>query len=352
MSALRIVRCTLQFGIKWRVLGDVDVGERVWNLTSFCLRKAPFRNLSDESLEPEDNPYAALLAIDYPAIKSREYNYLIQLRDSVDFIDETGYLLNIHYSAALAEYMLEKDRKISHINSTAALSDAIKRFPWLIAQLYYALKLTFPPEFPTTVPTSPLQALYTDLYIHRSRDLWTVTEISSWLTSVVKKVASEVIQPPPPIPGAMPSTIPMNVARQLLVMNVPSLMSHIPREYTSVTQLASDPLPPPNSISPYGAPVPLFPTMTDENARQRWIADLVRGAADANPARGEMGDDQDEDLEEEDDEVEGSSEDEEHNETMVSQLTNAFRNIMGWFGAQRQENEVEEEEGVDEPGVD
>src|SRR5271169_3058851 len=113
-------------------------------------------------MEPEENPYAVLLAIDYPAMKAREYSYLVELRDSREWIDETGYLLNIHYSAALAEYMLEKDQKKSHEKSSEALSRVIQRFPWLIAQLFYTLKLDFPAEFPTTVPPSPLQSLYTD----------------------------------------------------------------------------------------------------------------------------------------------------------------------------------------------
>ena len=249
--------------------------------------------------------------------------------------------------------MIEKDRKLSHTNSTKALFDAIKRFPWLIAQLFYALKLTFPPEFPIAVPPDRLQALYTDLYIHRSRDLWTVTEISSWLSSVVKTVAPEVVQPPQPIPGAVPTTIPVNVARHLLVLNVPALMSHIPREYTSRTQLASDPLPPINSISPYDVPFRSLPTMArDENDLRGWIAGLVRGAANANPARGDMGENHDED-EEVDEGDEENSVDEEHNETMVGQLTNAFRNILGWFGGQGQETTEEEEEGEeDEHNID
>jgi hypothetical protein len=200
-------------------------------------------------MEPDENPYAALLAIDFPAMKAREYQYLIDLRDADEWIDETGYLLNIHYSAALAEYMLEKDQKKDHTNSSEALARAIQRFPWLIAQLFFELKLTFPANFPTTVPPSPLQAVYTDLYIHRSKELWTIAEISSWLNAVAKQTASQV----DPSAPQSEATIPMNVARHVYVMGVPALMSHVPREYTSRTQLAIDPLPPPNSISPYDA---------------------------------------------------------------------------------------------------
>jgi Transcriptional repressor TCF25 len=289
-------------------------------------------------MEPEENPYAALLAIDYAAMKVREYTYLIQLRDSPEWIDETGYLLNIHYTAALAEYMLEKDQKKSHDGSSESLSQAIQRFPWLIAQLFYALKITFPPEFPTTVPPSPLQALYTDLYVHRSRDLWTIPEISSWLTSVTKRIASEIVEPKPSL---MKVSIPLNVARHVFVMNVPALMSHIPREYTSRTQLASDPLPPENSVSPYDAPMRSLPGIVrDEGALNRWIVALVRGNREL-----ELAEEEDEEEDEEDDL------EEEHQESLVTQLTNTFRNAFSWFGGRDEEPE-EEEPYDDDQGID
>jgi Transcriptional repressor TCF25 len=288
-------------------------------------------------MEPEENPYAVLLAIDYPAMKAREYHYLIDLRDSPEWIDETGYLLNIHYTAALAEYTLEKEQKKDHTKSSESLSKAIQKFPSLIAQLFYALKITFPANFPTTLPPSPLQALYNDLYIHRSKELWIIPEISQWLNIVTKEIAKKVVEPPP---SQTLESIPLNVARHIFVMNVPALMSHIPREYTSRTQLASDPLPPENSISPYDAPIRSLPRMArDENALNRWIAGLVRGEREANPA---------EIVEEEEDEDE--EEEEEQNDTLVAQLTNTFRNVFGWFS--REQNPRDDEPQDDGHGVD
>jgi hypothetical protein len=288
--------------------------------------------MSNFRMEPDENPYAALLAIDYPAMKAREYNYLIDLRDLPEWIDETGYLINIYYSAALAEYMLETDQKKDHVKSSESLSRAIQRFPWVIAPLFFELKITFPAGFPTVVPPSPLQALYTDLYIHRSKELWTVGAISPWLSTVAIQVASQVTPPSQTL-----ATIPLNVARHVFVMGVPTLMAHIPREYTSRTQLASDPMPPDNSESPYDAPIRSLPGIArDEGAAQRWIADLMREAHAANPA--EDADGQDE------------FEEEEHNETLVTQLTNTFRNVFGWFGTQAREEEDEPQD--DGHGID
>ena len=288
-------------------------------------------------MEPEENPYAALLSIDYAAMRAREYSYLIQLRDSAEWLNETGYLLNIHYSAALAEYMLEKEKKKSHEISSESLSQAIQQFPWLIAPLFYELKLTFPTDFPPTVPPSPLQALYTDLYIHRSKDLWTPSELSSWLTTVAKQSAPKITVPEP---TQTISKIPMNVARHVFVMNVPGLMGHVPREYTARTQLASDPLPPEGSISPYDVPMRRMGNFArDEGAMNRWIEGLVRGGVREGQEMEQEGDVVEEDLEE--DNLEGE---EEVDDTFVAQLTNAFRNVVGWFGSSREDPGVQEEE--------
>lgn len=287
-------------------------------------------------MEPEENPYAALLSIDYAAVRAREYNYLIQLRDSAEWLNETGYLLNIHYSAALAEYMLEKEQKKSHEISSESLSQAIQQFPWLIAPLFYELKLTFPTDFPPTVPPSPLQALYTDLYIHRSKDLWTPPELSSWLTTVAKQSASKITEQEP---TQTISKIPMNVARHVFVMNVPGLMGHIPREYTARTQLASDPLPPEGSISPYDVPMGRMGNFArDEGAMNRWIEGLVRGGVREGQEMEQEGDVVEENLEED------NLEEDEVDDTFVAQLTNAFRNVVGWFGSSRVDPEMQEEE--------
>lgn len=298
------------------------------------------------SLEPEENPYAALLSIDFPAIKAREYNYLIQLRDSEEWIDETGHLLNIHYSAAVAEYLLEKEQKKPHDKSSRELEKAILRFPWLIAHFFYTLKLDFPAEFPTTVPPSPLQELYTELYIYRSKDLWTPPEMTKWLLTVTKRVASQVVEPES---SQTLATIPLNVARHLFVLNVPALLSHIPRQYTSRTQLASDPLPPDNSISPYDAPIRSMRGMArDEAVLNRFVQGLVRGEHDG-PEQGEEFD------EEEEEEEEGTDEEEEemeNDETLVAQLTNTFRNVFGWFGSGGRDMRQDEEFHDDGHGID
>jgi Transcriptional repressor TCF25 len=301
-------------------------------------------------MEPEENPYAALLAIDFPAMKAREYTYLIDLRDSLEWIDETGYLINIHYSAALAEYMLEKDQKKDHVKSSESLSRAIQRFPWLIAQLFFELKITFPGEFPTTVPPSPLQALYTDLYIHRSKELWAIPVISSWLSTVTKQVAPQI--KPAPV-SQTTSTIPLNVARHVFVTGVPALITHIPREYTARTQLASDPLPPAHSVSPYDAPIRSLPGIArDATVANRWIGDLVMNMRAGNLDEGEVDDEDDVDALDDngrtlgpDAVVEGEA-----RETLVAQLTNTFRNVFGWFGTQ--EGPQDDEPQDDGQGVD
>jgi Transcriptional repressor TCF25 len=286
-------------------------------------------------VEPTENPYAALLAIDFPAMKAREYQYLIDLRDSPDWLDETGYLLNIHYTAALAQYSLEKDQKTSHEDSTASLAAAIERFPWLIAPLFFALKLSFPADFPPTTPPSTLQALYVDLYLHRSKDLWSIPEISAWLVRTAASVAAQIPESPPP----SAAQVPLNVARHLYVMNVPGLMSHIPREYLSGAQMAIDPLPPADSVSPYALRLTL---LERQMAQERAVQNLLnfRGPEERREERHE---DVEAEGEEDGEEEEGGEEDE---EGLLGHILANFRNAFAWFqgGGEPDDEEEEEEE--------
>ena len=293
-------------------------------------------------MEPQDNSYAALLAIDFPAMKAREYSYFIALRDSPDWVHETRHLLNIQYTAALAEYMLEKDQKKSHETSTESLSRAIQHFPWLIAPLFFSLKLPFPHDFPPTTPPSPLQSVYTDLYIHRSKDLWSVPEISNWLVSTAKATASKIEESTAPTSD---DKIPLNVARHLFVMNVPELLSHIPREYLAGAQLASDPLPPPDSVSPYEMRLKMI---EQQLAQDRMIRDLLNFperaavglqglAVEGEVERG--GEDEGVNGEDEDEFDEGDD------QGILGHIFENFRNAFSWFQGGGHSGDDEEGEG-------
>jgi Transcriptional repressor TCF25 len=290
-------------------------------------------------VEPIENPYAALLAIDFPAMKAREYQYLVDLRDSPDWIDETGYLLNIHYTAALAQYSLEKDQKTSHEGSTASLGAAIRRFPWLIAPLFFALKLSFPADFPPTAPRSALQALYVDLYLHRSKDLWSIPEISTWLVRTATTVGPQISDGEP----TSDARIPLNVARHLYVMNVPGLMSHIPREYLSGAQMAIDPLPPLDSVSPYAL---RLRSLEREMAQERAVQNLLnfRGAEEIR--REDRGEEEAGEGEEGVGEEGVGEEGEGDEEGLLGHILTNFRNAFAWFqgGGEPDDEEEEEEE--------
>jgi hypothetical protein len=81
----------------------------------------------------------------------------------------------------------------------------------------------------------------------------------------------------------------------------------------------------------------------DEGALNRWLRGLVRGEQGAE-AQGEVFlDDDDEEAEED----EAGEVEEEHDETLVAQLTNTFRNVFGWFGSSEQNDHEDDGHGVD-----
>ena len=124
-------------------------------------------------------------------------------------------------------------------------------------------------------------------------------------------------------------------------------MSHIPREYTSRTQLASDPLPPENSISPYDAPMRSLPGLArDESALNRWVQGIVRGGGIQGMVRGGGNEEdvEEDEYDDDDDDEHLIGGEEEPNETLVAQLTNAIRNTFSWFGGGRHDLDADEEE--------
>ena len=105
--------------------------------------------------------------------------------------------------------------------------------------------------------------------------------------------------------------------------------------------MASDPLPPETSISPYDVPMrSLRGLVRNEGALNGWIQGIVRGGNEED-----VEDERDADEEDDDDLIIGAEE--EPNGTLVAQLTDAIRNIFSWFGGGRQNLDEEDEDDND-----
>lgn len=81
------------------------------------------------SLDPEKDPLAIVLAIDFYALRSREFDWFLQFVKVLDSEKNLSQLPNISFSKALALFQL------SDPYSNAALQDALLMFPGVLLPL-------------------------------------------------------------------------------------------------------------------------------------------------------------------------------------------------------------------------
>ncbi|KAI8456011.1 transcriptional repressor TCF25-domain-containing protein [Phakopsora pachyrhizi] len=165
------------------------------------------------ALNPYQDPYGALLWIDLLAYKAKQYQYLLNLVETMPKVQsrhpEGGIYIeaypNLYYSKALCLRALNGESKESVDSSTVALEGAILRFPGVIVPLAHKIGLDVPSTF-HEVPRAMLQPSYSEtpdnvlhlqsrIYVYRSADLWKDHRIHSWLQSTIKKCHLKLLDP-------------------------------------------------------------------------------------------------------------------------------------------------------------
>lgn len=99
------------------------VGQRACYRTALEFCKLIF------SLDPEGDPLAIVLAIDFYALRAREFDWFLQFVEQLDHEKNLSQLPNIVFSKAVALFQL------SDPSSNAALQDALLMFPSVLLLL-------------------------------------------------------------------------------------------------------------------------------------------------------------------------------------------------------------------------
>lgn len=217
------------------------------------------------SLDPENDPLAIILLIDFYAIRSKQYDFLVELYKEWDASHNLSLLPNIAYSYALALY---------HLNCIEEADDALQyalgMFPGVLNLLLEELNIKsdqrssshkyFGPSSVNNVPAA-LQQLY-KLYIARSSMIWSGdTEILMWIERNVHKVLDKVDAKDETInefsskrSSCYPSP-PRNILRHVILSEfkekVP-LADFLMKEKEPIVHF--DPLPPLDSVNIYERP--------------------------------------------------------------------------------------------------
>ncbi|GAO48501.1 hypothetical protein G7K_2674-t1 [Saitoella complicata NRRL Y-17804] len=224
------------------------------------------------SLSPDNDPYGMGLAIDFAAGRTKQWQWFFQYVEYEMAAGRAKGRPNLAYTGALARWSLANAQKKSHEASEKELKQAIKDYPWVVPQLLHAVSARVPWD---VAPPTRLHTLLSDLYVHRSKDLWASDEAKAFLSNAVSSfstapsVVTEAI-------GEHDDEIPENVSRHVLLLDIPQLTTHLPSSITQNPGLSSDPLPPANSLpSPYEADMRVAPSQSTESSPQGLMSLLM-----------------------------------------------------------------------------
>ncbi|EEH43324.2 uncharacterized protein PADG_08249 [Paracoccidioides brasiliensis Pb18] len=184
------------------------------------------------SLDPGD-PYSINLIIDSLAIRGREQDHFIKLCSHPYFSKRWQNFLNIQCSLALA-YLLQG----KPVECRSQLRKVMSHYPWVFCRLFQELNIEpIPKSIWAVQPPNETHCLFCELYIARAKDIWNTPEAISVLVEVADTLtkSKEEVQSP---------EITLDIARHVLLSDIPSVTTHLPHHFSAERMSASDPLPP------------------------------------------------------------------------------------------------------------
>lgn len=213
-----------------------------------------------------DDPYCIRLLIDHLALRGREYAHFVDLCTQTRLSKEWELYPNIQCSLALAYLRLNKPQECRQ-----QLRLAMSRYPWVFCRLAQELDIQpMPKRIWGKMPPTDVHELLTELYITRAKDLWNTPEI----VSLVVEVADTLPEKEEPIE---PPEITLDIARHVVLSDIPRVTAHLPSRFVSGRISASDPLPPYESDAhrQQSDPTPSYLSRIPEFGRPEWLRDLL-----------------------------------------------------------------------------
>ncbi|KAF6202235.1 hypothetical protein GE061_004633 [Apolygus lucorum] len=213
------------------------------------------------SLDPDGDPLAIILAMDFYALRAQEYDWLLKMFHECEPTRNLSQLPNFAYSLAVAHFQLG-DVEAAH----AQLQKALIQFPGVLLALTEKCSV----QVDSRILNSPFFRDATDkqsksltqlevLYVARCYHVWKESELLPWLEHNVHRVLDRVEANDPLVEEwgkhrqtRYPAT-PRNILRHIIlsdVKDIPILTS----EELPAPMFNFDPLPPSDSINLYTRP--------------------------------------------------------------------------------------------------
>lgn len=214
----------------------------------------------------ETDPYCIRLLIDHLALRGREYTHFVDLCTQTRLSKEWEALPNIQCSLALAYLRLNKPKECRE-----QLRRAMSRYPWVFCKMAQELDIQpMPKRIWGKMPPTDAHELFTELYISRAKDLWNTPEAVSLIVEVADTLPDEEEPVEPP-------EISLDIARHVVLSDIPRVTTHLPNRFVAGRLSASDPLPPYESEAyrQQSDPTPSYLSQVPDVGRPQWLRDLL-----------------------------------------------------------------------------
>lgn len=219
------------------------------------------------SLDPEEDPLGVLLMIDFYALRSEQFSFLIRLFEEWEPHRNLSQLPNFAFSVALAFFHSSKQNGELQ-KADEMLQTALIMFPSVLSPLMDKCNVVldssiinhqfFSPALSNSDPIALKQLV--SLYIGRTYHVWKEHEVIDWLAMNVKKVLDKVEARDPVVEQCKHKRqvryrgTPRNVYRHIIMSDIKDATASLPMDLANVPLLSYDPLPPQDSISGYTRP--------------------------------------------------------------------------------------------------
>ncbi|XP_068436008.1 ribosome quality control complex subunit TCF25 [Clinocottus analis] len=226
------------------------------------------------SLDPDADPLCMLLLIDFLTLRSREYQYLLQLHEDLEVHRNLCLLPNFAFSTALCHFHLSQQEDVNPEESEKEkqkadqmLQKALIMFPGVLLPLLDLCTVQpdatvsshafFGPK--SQIGQPPALAELTALYVGRTHSMWREAAVMFWLEETVKEVLRRVDAKDPLVDDCQNKKqrykcAPRNIHRHVLLSEIKEATSSLPLEVTSQPVMGFDPLPPLDSVMSYTRP--------------------------------------------------------------------------------------------------
>ncbi|XP_071878102.1 nuclear localized protein 1 [Bombus fervidus] len=216
------------------------------------------------SLDPEGDPLAVVLCLDFYALRAKEYEWFIEFCNLWDSTRNLTQLPNIAYSLALAHFRLGNTSIANEL-----LQNALIMFPGILMQLLEECgiqsdEMVRSYDFfnsKAALSTSPSLEKLQTLYVGRNFLLWKDVDLLPWLRENVHAVLSRVNSQDDYVKYCeekrrkrYQGKLPKSVLRHIILSDIKNISVNIHEIQMNGFILSHDPLPPVDSIDIYRRP--------------------------------------------------------------------------------------------------